>query len=146
CILFPYTTLFRSYHVKKNELGRIPLNANQMDWLTKLRETLIVGNYGKGTIRNYCMEMRLLFQYYRDKQVEEITGTDIRKYILIIKEEHGVGYAKCKSVAYSCSFFYKNVIQKPYVLPSKLYTRKKFTLPEVMSQEEVKHLLSSIRD
>src|SRR5690625_4388185 len=92
------------------------------------------------------MEMRLLFQYYQDKEVEEITGTDIRKYILFIKEAHGVGYAKCKSVAYSCSFFYKNVIQKPYVLPSRLYPRKKFTLPEVMSQEEVKHLLSSIRD
>jgi len=30
---------------KKNELGKIP---------------------------HYCMEMRLLFQYYRDKEVEEI--------------------------------------------------------------------------
>jgi len=122
------------------------LNANQQHWLQDLRDTLVIGNYGKGTIRNYCMEMRLLFQYYRDKEVEEITGTDIRKYILFIKEVHGVGYAKCKSVAYSCSFFYKNVLNKPYVLPSKLYPRKKFTLPKVMSQQEVKHLLTSITE
>src|SRR5699024_7552912 len=58
----------------------------------------------------------------------------------------GVGYAKCKRVAYSCSFCYKNVLKKPYVLPSKLYPRKKCARTQVTSQQEVKQLLISIRE
>jgi len=92
------------------------------------------------------MEMRLLFQYHHQKEVEQITDQDIMQYIVFIKEAHGVGRAKCRSVAQSCSFFYKYVIKKPFVLPSKLYPRKEFVLPEVMTEAEVKQLLQSLTD
>lgn len=97
-------------------------------------------------MRNYLMEMRLLFQYYHLKTVEDITQQDITQYILFIKKVHGVGLAKCRSVAHSCGFFFKRVIQKTYVLPSVLYPRKVFVLPAVMSQHEVKQLYSSLKD
>jgi integrase/recombinase XerD len=81
-------------------------------------------------------EMRLLFQYYHEKEVEDITQSDINDYIIYIKKVHGVGYAKCRSVAHACSFFYKKVIQKPFLLPTTLYPRKEFKLPNVMTTED----------
>lgn len=122
------------------------MGLNQLEWLTKLHNTLTMGSYGKGTIRNYCMEMRLLFQYYHEKEVEDISAEDITQYILFIKNVHLVGRAKCKSVAHSCAFFFKNVLEKPFVLPSKMYPRKAFVLPQVMSQLQMKHLLDSLED
>lgn len=117
-----------------------------MEWLTRLHTALIIGNYGKGTVRSYVMELRLLFQYYHLKEVEDITSDDISQYMLFIKTVHGVGLAKCRSVAQSCAFFFRHVFIRPFVLPSKLYPRKTFVLPQVMSQEEVKHLLDKICD
>lgn len=117
-----------------------------MHWLEQLHQALLVGNYGKGTIRNYMMEMRLLFQYHHHKEVENISQQDITQYIIFVKTVHGVGYAKCKSVAFSCSFFFKKIIKKPFVLPATLYPRKEFKLPAVMSQEETKQLCSSLTD
>ena len=105
-----------------------------------------MGNYGRGTIKSYTGELRLLFQYYHHKQVEDISGEDITQYMLFIKTVHSVGLAKCRSVAQSCAFFFRHVLQKPFVLPSKLYPRKVFVLPRVMSQSEVKHLLNTISD
>jgi integrase/recombinase XerD len=122
------------------------LGLNQLEWLTRLHNTLRMGNYGKGTLRNYCMEMRLLFQYHHSKEVEDITADDITQYMLFIKSVHEVGRAKCRSVAQSCAFFFKHVLIKPFVLPSRLYPRKDFVLPQVMRADEVKHLLCSIND
>lgn len=111
-----------------------------------MHRALQVGNYSKQSMRNYLMEMRLLFQYYHLKTVDDITQQNITEYILFIKKVHGVGLAKCRSVAHSCGFFFKRVIQKPFVLPSTLYPRKVFVLPAVMSQVEIKQLYCSLID
>lgn len=89
------------------------------------------------------MEMRLLFQYHHTKTVEEITQSDITDYLIFIKKVHGVGRAKCRSVAQSCAYFFKKIFKKEFVLPSNLYPRKEFILPKVMSQLEVKRLLDA---
>ncbi len=117
-----------------------------MYWLEELHRTLVLGNYGRGTVKNYMAEMRLLFQYYHSLDVEQIEQRHIQDYMLFIKEVHGVGRAKCRSVAQSCSFFFKHVLKKEYVLPSKLYPRKEFKLPAVISEVEVKHLFSTVTE
>ena len=83
------------------------MGENQLHWLNQLHITLEVGNFGQGTVRSYLMEMRLLFQYHHQKDVELISEEDINQYIMFIKTVHGVGRAKCRSVAQSCSFFFK---------------------------------------
>lgn len=89
------------------------------------------------------MEMRLLFQYHHDITVESIDQKEITDYIIFIKKVHGVGRAKCRSVAQSCAYFFKKILKKEFVLPSNLYPRKEFVLPKVMSQIEVKRLLAA---
>jgi integrase/recombinase XerD len=117
-----------------------------LHWLDQLHQVLLVGNYGRGTIKGYMAELRLLFHYYHEKDVEQITEQDILNYVMFIKTVHGVGRAKCRAVAQSCSFFYKHVIKLPFVLPSKLYPRKEFVLPSVMTQAEIKQLFKGITE
>ena len=117
-----------------------------MYWLEENYRALLVGNYSKESIRGYLSELRLLFHYYHEKNVEDITQQDITQYIIFIKSVHGVGLAKCRSVAHSCSFFFKKVIQKPFVLPTVLYPRKVFVLPAVMTQLEIKQLYNTLVD
>jgi site-specific recombinase XerD len=87
-----------------------------------------------------------LFHYHHQKEVELIDEQDIRDYMLFILNVHGVGRAKCRSAAQSFAFFYKHVIKTPFVLPSKLYPRKEFVLPAVMTQDEVKHLFTHCQE
>jgi len=90
--------------------------------------------------------MRLFFHYYHEQDGEQITQQHILDYMMFIKTVHEVGRAKCRAVAQSCSFFFKHVIKKEFVLPSKLYPRKEFKLPNVMTQDQVKQLFSSCCD
>ncbi len=106
----------------------------------------MVGNYGRGTIKSYLAEIRLLFHYHHEKTVEQIDQQAIMDYMLFIKRVHEVGRAKCRSVAQSCAFFFRHVIRKEFVLPSKLYPRNEFRLPEVMSQEQIQTLFANMQD
>ena len=88
--------------------------------------------------------MRYIFSYYNEKDPTLIDQDDIIRYINFIKKQFGSGYDKCRMVAQACSFFYKNILRVPYVVPSAFYPRKEFKLPNILSEKEVKHLLLSV--
>ena len=129
--------------MKTNEISSKVLNADAQSWIEKLRVVLLIQDKGKGTVKNYTGEMMLLFKYYNTKTVANITQEDIQQYIVFIKTVHKVGRAKCRSVASACTFFYKQVINMPYILPSALYPQKQFILPNIMSQQEVAKLFAA---
>ncbi|MCP9754950.1 integrase, partial [Lacihabitans sp. CCS-44] len=122
------------------------LSNNQLDWLDRLHKSMLVGSYANDSIRNYLQEVRLLFQFHCDKNAEELTELDINNYIIYIKQVHKVGHAKCKMVANAASYFFRNILRKPYVLPSKLFPRKEWKLPNVMSKSEVQQLFEQTTD
>lgn len=127
--------------MKGNEFSKTKLSENAENWIKKLHQVLILKEYGKGTLRNYVQEMTLLFKYCHSKEVEHITQQDIEQYLMYIKEVHKVGRAKCRSVAQSCSFFFKRVLQVGYIVPSNLYPKKQFLLPDIMSEDQVNQLM-----
>ena len=129
--------------MKGNEFSTNELRPDAIEWLAKLHQTLTVKEYGKGTIRNYCQEMKLLFKYFNDKAVADILQSDIEQYLQYIKEVHQVGRAKCRSVAQACSFFFKRILPAQYIVPSNLYPKKQFILPNIMSEEEVIRLFAA---
>lgn len=126
-----------------NEISIKKLNPNAEAWVLKTHQVMTLKEYGSGSIKSYVNEMVLLFKYYNHKDVESITQSDIETYILFIKQAHQVGRAKCRSVAQACSFFFKKVMPSNYIVPSNLYPKKQFILPEIMSEAEVDVLINT---
>ncbi|MDQ3551307.1 MAG: site-specific integrase [Bacteroidota bacterium] len=129
--------------MKGNEISAKQLNADAAGWLAKLHQTMLIKDYGKGSVRNYTQEMCLLFKYYNHKAVADIKQADIEQYMQYIKEVHKVGRAKCRSVAQACSFFFKRILPAPYIVPSNLYPKKQFILPNIMTEEQVVQLFAA---
>ena len=119
------------------------MNAKAEGLLLKAAAFLSAKNYSPRTVRNYTSEMRYIFSYYNQKDPLEITQDDIIGYINFIKKQFGSGYDKCRMVAQACSFFYKNILRVPYVVPSAFYPRREFKLPNILGEAQVKHLLKS---
>ena len=117
------------------------MNPKAEELLLKASEYLTAKNYSPRTVRNYTSEMRYIFSFYNDKEPSKIDQDDIIKYINFIKRQFGSGYDKCRMVAQSCSFFYKNILRVDYVVPSAFYPRQEFKLPNILTQKEVRQLL-----
>lgn len=104
---------------------------------------MTVGGYSVRSIGNYVREMRFIFEYYPEVRPSTLTAEQIEVYICYIKEVFNSGHDKCRMVASSVSFFFKQILKRPYDLPSKLYPKKKFQLPNVMGIDEVRQLLNT---
>ena len=89
--------------------------------------------------------MRFLAQYFPHLSVCELQQQHIEEYLLYVKLTLGCARDKCRMAAQAFSFLYKHVLKKPFVLPSKLYPRKAFKLPDIMSPEEVNLLIQSCK-
>lgn len=126
-----------------NEISVKRLNSNAEGWVLKIHQVMTLKEYGVGSIKSYANEMVLLFKYYNHKDVEQITQGDVEQYLLYIKQAHLVGRAKCRSVAQACSFFFKRVMPSAYIVPSNLYPKKQFILPNIMSEDEVNQLFKT---
>jgi len=120
------------------------MHADAISALQKLSDVMTMGNYSPRSISNYLREMRFIFQYYHQLSPKDITSDHISAYILYIKEVYKSGHDKCRMVAHSVAFFFRHVMQQPYSIPSKLYPRKEYRLPDIMNQQEVRKLLSGI--
>ena len=129
--------------MKGNSISVKPLNESGQLWLQKTLQLLVVQEYGKGSVRNYMQELTLLFKHYNDLQVEELRQQHIEQYLVFIKENHKVGRAKCRSVAQACSFFFKKVMPVAYIVPSNLYPKKQFKLPNIMTEMQVAQLFKA---
>lgn len=103
---------------------------------------MTVGDYSPQSIRNYVRELRFIFEYYPDSDPGSISADQIERYICYIKEVFKSGHDKCRMVASSVSFFYKHILKRPYDLPSKLYPKKGFKLPNVMTFAQVLALIN----
>lgn len=126
--------------MKGNQISLKTLNSSAQFWLEKTLQSLQLQDYGKGTVRNYLQELTLLFKYYNHLPVEDLRQQHIEDYLIFIKANHKVGRAKCRSVAQSCSFFFKKVMPADYIVPSNLYPKKQFLLPDIMSESQVEQL------
>lgn len=114
--------------------------------LLELSNVMNAKGYAPKSIVNYLREMRLLFAHFNDQNPRDLVHKDLVGYLNFVKREHGVGRDKCRLFAAAASFFYKHIYRTSLVFATELYPRKEFRLPEILSQEQMLHLLQSIKN
>ncbi len=90
--------------------------------------------------------MRYIFSYFNEKDPTLIDEDDIISYLNFIKKQFGSGYDKCRMVAQACSFFYKNILKVPYVVPSAFYPRREFKIPNILNEQEIQQLINATKN
>lgn len=104
---------------------------------------MTAGNYSPKSIVIYVREVRYLAAYYPELPPDEWHEQHIIDYMLYLQKVHQVSRAKCRLFAQSVAFFFRHILKRPYDVPSKLYPRREFKLPSVLTVDEVKQLLSN---
>jgi integrase/recombinase XerD len=112
--------------------------------LQRTQDLLNLGEYGAGTIRGYLSELRYLFSYYVDVRPSLITYEDTINYLIYLNKTFGCSRAKSKMAANSFAFFFRQVQNKPYKIPSILFSAHHGKLPPVMQESEVLAVIQSI--
>ena len=70
----------------------------------------------------------------------------ILQYLLYLAKTLGCSRVKCRMAAQSISFYFRHVLKKPFVIPSLIYPRPSSKLPPVMSAQQIRTLIDSIKN
>ena len=119
------------------------MNEESVAVILQLETVMIAGNYASRSIRAYVREVRFFAEYYPDLSPQAWTEAHVADYMRFLKMTLGSSYSKHKMVAQSMAFFFRHVLKKPFDSMSKLYPRREFQLPVVLSEDEIKKLLES---
>ena len=105
-------------------------------------QKLEIKKYALNTAKTYITLFEKFINYYINKQLLEISEVDIRKYIQQ-EMRNGKSDSWVNQAINSIKFYYEIVLD----MPSRFYAferpRKTEKLPEVLSKQEVKAILSS---
>ena len=116
------------------------------DVLERLRRELRLRNYSPKTIKSYTSCIRTFVKYWGARGVIELSGEDIRRYLLFEIEHEGLSASTVNQIFNALRFLYVEVLKKPFVIGGIPRPQTEKKLPVVLSQEEVKKIFSVARN
>jgi hypothetical protein len=75
-------------------------------------------------MRAYLSELRYVFGYYADVHPDQYTEDMMLQYLLYLAKTLKCSRVKCQLAAQSISFFFRNVLKRPYLIPPLIFPRK----------------------
>lgn len=112
--------------------------------MQRTTDLLNLGEYSPATKRNYLQELRYLFTHYYEVRPSQITYQHTLNYLIYLNKTLGCSRVKSKMAANSFAFFFKQVCNKPYKIPSILFAAHSNKLPAVMQVHEVYDVINAI--
>jgi len=109
-------------------------------------EKLTVLRYSKNTIRVYTECFKEFINYFNDKDINDITQSDILDYQRYLVEKRGVSISYQNQSINAIKFYFEKVSggnRQTYYVERP---RKERTLPEVLSEQEVISIIDSIQN
>ncbi len=116
--------------------------------MTALRQKMIEDMQLRGlaerTQQSYVAAVKGLAQYY-GKSPAQLKEGELRQYLLYLKNEKKAAASTCNQVLCALKFLYRQTLQQEWPILAFVKPEREKKLPVVLSREEVKQVLGSLR-
>lgn len=106
-------------------------------------DKLRVLRYSEHTIKTYVDCFKEFINYFSTKEIDHITQEEIMAYLLYLVDERQISTSYQNQAINAIKFYYEKVLKGTRQVYYIERPRKERTLPTVLSEEEVKTLISS---
>ena len=97
--------------------------------------------YGKNILKDSCYSVEGFINYYKDKELKEITDTLIAEFINYWLKERGVSTSYQNHPIYAIKFYYEKIVQADWKLFLIDRPRKEQKLMVVLNESEIRALI-----
>lgn len=109
-------------------------------YLEKLRQV----RYSDHTVRVYTTYFKDFQAYFEGKRIDRITPDEINAYLVYLINERGISSCQQNQRINAIKFYYEKVLGQPRRCNTVNRAKREKTLPDVLSKEEVKTILSAV--
>lgn len=110
----------------------------------KFYKTLRLSGKSPRTISSYEYHLHKLEKHY-NKTPDKINENELREYLIYFKDEKKYSESFFKQALSSFRYFYEKTCNRMWKTLNFTYPKKEYKLPDVLSTEEVKLILSHVR-
>lgn len=109
-------------------------------YLEKLRQV----RYSDHTVRVYTTYFRDFQEYFEGCDIDRITPEEINAYLVYLINERGISTCQQNQRINAIKFYYEKVLGQPRRCYTVSRAKREKTLPDVLSKQEVKAILSAV--
>jgi len=102
--------------------------------------------YSRKTIKTYTVMFRMFMRYFSDHALNQITGEEIRDYLIYLSEEKMVSQSYQNQAINAIKFYYEKVLGQPRQSYYLQRPRREVHWPSVLSEEEVMRILKQVNN
>ncbi len=114
------------------------------DYLTRMLQDLQLRGMSVSSQESYVYAVRKISEHY-NKLPDQITENEIREYFLYLRNVRKYGRSASTLALCGLKFFYSYTIKRDWPTLTLVRAPHEHKLPVVLSQDEVKRVLSCIR-
>ncbi|AWW29163.1 recombinase XerD [Echinicola strongylocentroti] len=118
------------------------LSSSSLDILAIYEEKLLLKAYSGHTIRTYVSEFRQFLMFHEGKDLNTLDKASIESYMAGLIQHYGISGTKQNQTINAIKCYYEHVLGLPREYYDLQRPKKAKRLPNVLSQEEVKRLIS----
>lgn len=110
----------------------------------RMIEDMRLRGFAKGTQKRYVSSVLQLALYY-DKSPADVTDEELRQYFLYLKDERQLARSTCTVIISAIKFLFTYSLEREWPMLERVRPLPQKKQPEILSQEEVRHLLSQVK-
>ena len=110
----------------------------------RMRQDLQIAGLSERTQEAYLRSVRQLATHF-GKPPDQVTEPELRQYLLFLKNEKHFAPASLKIAFYGIRFFFRTTAPRDWPTLQELRIPKPHTLPDVLTVEEVRRLVGTVR-
>lgn len=135
-----------SYDSLPFETYTLRLSANHLSALQTFSNWLTSKRYSESTIETYCTAMRVFFGFFHDKPISTLGPKDVIRFNneYILAKRFSASFQN--QAVNAIKLFYKTVEHSTMEIDLVHRPRRERRLPNVLSKEEVRRILTSLRN
>jgi integrase/recombinase XerD len=107
-------------------------------------DKLKIKRYSESTIKTYTVAFEDFINYYKGRNMDELSETDIKEYMLYLVEKRRVSSSYQNQAINAIKFYYEKVLggDRKFYFIDRPFKEKK--LPEVLNEEEVQKIMKQV--
>ncbi|MCE7056300.1 site-specific integrase [Algoriphagus sp. AGSA1] len=122
------------------------LNRQSMQALADLEQKLILKAYSPSTVKNYISSLAKFLSFFETRNILDVTKEEIEGFVYHQITKYRISESAQNTLINAIKAYYEHVLGRERTVYEIQRPKKSLTLPNILSQDEVKSILQSVEN
>lgn len=131
---------------KRTVIPSKKLNKTSEAILLALRQKLILKAFSPSTVNGYCSALKPFLSFFESRELKDLSKEDIESFVYHQISKYKISESAQNTLINAIKAYYEHVLGRERTVYEIQRPKKSVTLPNILSQEEIKSILQSVEN